>query len=74
MDEDEVISKKLEENKKELKPVTKDGKIINKLGKGEEQDSNQMEQIPDPFAAEQTYITEDDIKLARKGSFDAADQ
>ena len=43
MDEDEVISKKLEENKKELKPVTKDGKIINKLGKGEEQDSNQME-------------------------------
>lgn len=32
-----------------------------------------MEQIPDPFAAEQTYITEADIKLARKGSFDAVD-
>lgn len=73
MDEDEVISKKLEENKMELKPRTKDGKIINKLGKGEEQDSNQMEQIPDPFAAEQTYITEADIKNARKGSFEAVD-
>jgi len=35
MDEDEVFSKKVEENKKELKPRTKDGKIINKLGNGE---------------------------------------
>lgn len=33
-----------------------------------------MEQIPDPFAAEQTYITENDIKLARKGSYDNLDQ
>lgn len=40
MDEDEVFSKKVEENKKEMKPRTKDGKIINKLGNGEQQDSN----------------------------------
>jgi hypothetical protein len=33
-----------------------------------------MEQIPDPFAAEQTYITENDIKNARKGSYDNLDQ
>lgn len=74
MDEDEITSKMIEEKKTEIKPKTKDGKIINKLGNKEEQDSNQMEQIPNPFAAEQTYITEEDIKLARKGSFDAADQ
>lgn len=75
MDEDEEInSKRIEEKKLELKPRTKEGKIINKLGNGEEQDSNVMEQIPNPFAAEQTYITEEDIKLARKGSFDAVDQ
>lgn len=73
MDEDESFAKKIEENKTEVKPRTKDGKIINKLGNGEVQDSNQMEQIPDPFAAEQTYITEDDIKNARKGSFKAVD-
>ena len=50
--DDEEYSKKIEETKKEQKPRTKDGKIINKLGNGEEQDSNQMEQIPNPFAAE----------------------
>ena len=36
-----------------------------------------MEQTPDPFAAEQTYLTEDDIKEAqrnRKGSYDEMDQ
>jgi len=32
---------------------------------GEERDSAQMEQIPDPFGAEQTYLTEDDIKHAQ---------
>jgi hypothetical protein len=73
-EEDEEFTKRQEEKKKESKPRTKDGKIINKLGNGEEQDSNQMEQIPDPFAAEQTYITENDIKLARKGSYDNLDQ
>lgn len=31
---------------------TTGGKIINRLEKGEERDSNQVEQIPDPFAAE----------------------
>jgi hypothetical protein len=74
MDQDEEFSKKAAESKADLKPRTKDGKIINKLGNGEEQDSNQMEQIPNPFAAEQTYITEDDIKQARKGSYDNLDQ
>ena len=33
-------------------PKTDGGKIINKLDKGELRDSNQAEQIPDPFAAE----------------------
>jgi len=35
-----------------------------------------MEQDPDPFAAEQTYLTEADIKMAqqRKGSYDEMDQ
>lgn len=75
MDEDdEYTNKKAEEQKNELKPRTTDGKIINKLGNGEVQDSNQMEQIPNPFAAEQTYITEADIKNARKGSYDNLDQ
>jgi len=31
---------------------------------GEERDDNVMEMVPDPFAAEQTYLTEDDIKNA----------
>lgn len=35
MDEDESFAKKIEENKTEVKPRTKDGKIINKLGNGE---------------------------------------
>jgi hypothetical protein len=43
MDEDEINSKMIEEKKTEIKPKTKDGKIINKLGNKEEQDSNQME-------------------------------
>lgn len=42
-------------------PRSKDGKVINKLEKNENRDSNQMEQDPDPFAAEQTYLTEEDI-------------
>lgn len=35
-----------------------------------------MEQIPDPFAAEQTYLNDEDIKQARqrKGSYDDMDQ
>lgn len=36
-----------------------------------------MEQEPDPFAAEQTYLTNDDIKGAqrqRKDSYDQMDQ
>ena len=49
----------------ELKPRTSGGKIINRLEKGENKDSNQMEQVPDPFAAEQTYLTEDDIQASR---------
>ena len=68
-----------EESKKpdEIKPKTKDGKIINKLMTGEQQDSNQTEKVPDPFAAEQTLITDDDIAMAqaqRKGSYDDMDQ
>lgn len=30
--------------------------------------------VPDPFGAEQTYLTEDDIKQARKGSMDMQDE
>jgi hypothetical protein len=40
---------------------TPGGKIINRLEKNEQRDDNVMEQVPDPFAAEQTHITEDDI-------------
>jgi predicted DNA-binding transcriptional regulator AlpA len=40
MEEDEEFTKKVSELKPEAKPRTKDGKIINKLGNGEEQDSN----------------------------------
>jgi len=60
----------------EEKPRTQGGKIINRLDKGEERDSNVVEQIPDPFAAEQTYLTEADISQAqqRKGSYDEMDQ
>lgn len=36
----------------DLLPRSKNGKIINRLEKGEERDSNRMEQVPDPFAAE----------------------
>jgi hypothetical protein len=50
----------------QIKPRTKDGKIINKLISGDQQDSNQTEQNPDPFAAEQTLITDDDIAMAQK--------
>ena len=42
---------------KEERLRTKGAKIINKLGPGESRDSTQMEQIPDPFGAEQTYLT-----------------
>lgn len=60
MDDIEEETKKPEE----IKPRTKDGKIINKLLTGENQDSNQIEKVPDPFAAEQTLITDDDIAMA----------
>lgn len=55
---------------------TNGGKVVNRLPSGETRDSNQTEQVPDPFAAEQTYLTEDDIKQAqqRKGSYDELDQ
>lgn len=43
---------------------TKGGKIINRLETNEQRDNNQMELIPDPFAAEQTYLSEEDIKAA----------
>jgi len=49
-DEENPINK--EEAKKVDLPRSEGGKVINKLGKGEERDSNQMEQDPDPFAAE----------------------
>ena len=66
----------LKDNSSVVKPRTAGGKIINTLEKDEQRDSNQTEQTPDPFAAEQTYITEDDIKQAqqRKGSYDEMDQ
>lgn len=58
------------------KARTDGGKVVNRLKTGEAADSNQMEQVADPFAAEQTYLTEDDIKQAkqRKGSYDELDQ
>ena len=57
-------------------PRTAGGKVVNRLIGGETQDSNQTEQVPDPFAAEQTYLTDADIKQAqqRKGSYDELDQ
>lgn len=60
----------------DLQPMSKNGKIINRLEKGEERDSNQMEQVPDAFAAEQTYLDEAGIAQAqqRKGSYDELDQ
>ena len=33
-------------------PRTAGGKVVNRLIGGETQDSNQTEQVPDPFAAE----------------------
>ena len=75
--EDDSAMQKIEESKQISQPRTEGGKIINKLSKGEERDSAQTEQVPDPFAAEQTYITEDEIQLAqkqRKGSYDQMDQ
>lgn len=41
-----------EESKTSSLPKTEGGKVINQLLKGEERDSNQYEQIPDPFGAE----------------------
>ena len=64
MEDDELMNKKEETKAAADVPRSAGGKIINKLGKGEERDSNQTEQEPDPFAAEQTYLTEDDIKAA----------
>jgi len=49
--------------KKSLEPAakTKGGKIINKLSAHEARDDPVTEMVPDPFGAEQTYLTEDDI-------------
>ena len=54
---------------------SKGGKIINSLMSGEERDSTIMVQEPDPFGAEQTYITEKELNEApqRKGSYDNMD-
>jgi len=75
--EDDGGMQKIEESKQIIVPRTDGGKIINQLGRGEERDSNQNEKEPDPFTAEQTYISEDEIKQAqknRKGSYDEMDQ
>lgn len=61
------------------KPVTQGGKIINKLMSGENRDDPVMELEPAPFQAEQTYLTEQDIRDSRqqpkrKGSYDEMDQ
>ena len=60
MDDEEVKTSKSEQT-----PRTSGGKNINKLDKNDEQDDNIIEKIPDPFAAEQTEINEDDIRDAR---------
>lgn len=65
MEDDEEESKATASEASSSKPRTKGGKVINKLEKTEQRDSNQMEQIPDPFAAEQAVITEDEIKQAQ---------
>lgn len=44
------------------KARTPGGKVLNPLQKGEERDSSVMEMAPDPFGAEQTYLTEEDIE------------
>jgi hypothetical protein len=74
MDGDE--ESKTTSTKTEMTARSAGGKIINRLEKNEERDNNQMELTPDAFAAEQTLITEDEIKLAqeRKGSYDQIDQ
>lgn len=58
------------------KARTAGGKVLNPLQVGEERDSGVMEMAPDPFGAEQTYLTEEDIALARerKGSYDEMEQ
>ena len=58
------------------KSRTAGGKVLNPLQSGEERDSNVMEMTPDPFGAEQTYLTEEDIEQARqrKGSYDEMEQ
>ena len=74
MEDDEHLEKSLAESSVSR---TSGGKIINKLEKNDVRDSNETEMTPDPFAAEQTYLTEDDIKNAksqRKGSYDEMDQ
>mmetsp|Transcript_35871 Transcript_35871/g.55050 ORF Transcript_35871/g.55050 Transcript_35871/m.55050 type:complete len:161 (-) Transcript_35871:1270-1752(-) len=47
---------------------TKGGKIINQLEEGEKVDDNQIEQVPDPFGAEQTYISEEELMNAMKNN------
>lgn len=65
-------------NKAEPEPVSKGGKIINKLLSGEARDDAVMELVPAPFQSEQTYLTEQDIRESqqprRKGSYDEMDQ
>ena len=65
-------------NKSEPEPVTKGGKIINKLQSCETRDDSVMEMVPAPFQSEQTYLTEQDIRESqqprRKGSYDDMDQ
>ena len=72
--EDEELNKMGAESYN-YKPKTQGGKIINRLESGENRDDNQIEKIPDAFAAEQTHITEDEIRQAqqRKGSYDSVD-
>jgi hypothetical protein len=47
MDEEEKDSASREEQAR-----TNGGKVVNRLTSGETRDSNQTEQVPDPFAAE----------------------
>lgn len=59
--------------------MTTGGKIINKLMSGETRDDPVAEMVPAPFQAEQTYLTEQDIRDSRqpprrKGSYDDMDQ
>ena len=60
MDENDMIDIVKKSSEPTLK--TKGGKIINKLQSNEVRDDPVMEMVPDPFGAEQTYLTEEDIQ------------